>query len=109
MLIADDFFSAGCVLGSPVRAGDASDLAALRGRTLVNGREVGTGRGADVMGHPFRALAWLANHLAGRGTMLRRGEVVLLGSLVQTVWLEPGDAVRMEIEGLGATSLTLSG
>ena len=37
------------------------------GRALINGQEVGQGSGADVLGHPHHALAWLANHLASDG------------------------------------------
>ena len=100
-LIADDFFNAGCVLGKPVDAWRALDLAGLRGRMAINGVEVGTGRGADILGHPLAALAWLANALAGRGRYLNAGEFVLLGSVVETRWVEPGDLVEIEIEGLG--------
>ncbi len=63
--------------------------------------EVGRGRGADVMGHPFEALAWLANSLAQRGRSLRAGEFVFTGSVVETKWVNRGDRVVMEIEGLG--------
>ena len=64
-LIADDFFSAGAVLGPPVAA-------LARGRPCggwgapwrSTGARVGAGTGADVMGHPFEALTWLANHAA---------------------------------------------
>jgi len=101
-LIADDFFDAGCVLGAPVANWRALDLPSLTGMTLVNGIEVGRGRGADVMGHPFEALAWLANSLARRGRSLRAGEFVFTGSVVETKWLERGDRVVMTIDGLGS-------
>ncbi|MBN9023662.1 MAG: fumarylacetoacetate hydrolase family protein, partial [Rhizobiales bacterium] len=42
-LIADDFFAAGCVLGTPVA--DPGDAAALVGVTTINGAEVGRGVG----------------------------------------------------------------
>lgn len=100
-LIADDFFDAGCVLGEPVADWRALDLPALVGVTRINGVEVGRGRGSDVMGHPFEALAWLANTLARRGRGLRAGEFVFTGSVVETKWLAPGDRVEMTIDGLG--------
>jgi 2-oxo-3-hexenedioate decarboxylase/2-keto-4-pentenoate hydratase len=71
------------------------------GRALVNGVEVGRGSAADVLGHPHNALAWLANHLAADGKNLRAGQIVLTGSLVKTVWLNAGDEVFIELEGLG--------
>lgn len=100
-LVADDFFAAGCVLGEAVPRGDAPDLRQLAARALVNGVEAGRGTGADVLGHPHHALAWLANHLAGEGKGLHAGQIVLTGSLVKTVWLKSGDRVAMELSGLG--------
>jgi 2-keto-4-pentenoate hydratase len=81
------------------------DLLSVIGRAVVNGMEVGRGNGADVLGHPHHALAWLANHLADRGKMLRAGDFVLTGSLVQTAWLNAGDHVRMELLGLGSVEV----
>jgi 2-keto-4-pentenoate hydratase len=100
-LVADDFFAAGCVLGPEVTAWQDVDLPALSGATWVDGVEAGRGEGRAVMGHPFEALAWLATTRAARGRGLRAGEVVLLGSVVETRWLAPGAAVRVAIEGLG--------
>jgi 2-oxo-3-hexenedioate decarboxylase/2-keto-4-pentenoate hydratase len=99
-LVADDFFNAGCVLGAPLATWRALDLAALRGRMTINGAEVGTGRGGDILGHPLDALAWLANALAARGRQLNAGEFVLLGSVVETRWVGRGDVVEASIEGL---------
>ena len=103
-LIADNFFGAGCVLGAPVHDWQGLDLTAVQGSMYINGTSVGSGTGADIMGHPFEALAWLANSMAGRGRGLREGEFVLLGSLVETKWVERGDLVTIEQPGLGAAS-----
>ena len=100
-LVADDFFAAGCVLGTAVPRAAAPDLLAVTGRALINGAEAGCGTGADVLGHPHHALAWLANHLAEEGRGLHAGQIVLTGSLVKTVWLKAGDHVVMELAGLG--------
>jgi 2-keto-4-pentenoate hydratase len=107
-LVADDFFAAGCVLGKPVARTAAPDLLRVIGRALVNGNEVGQGTGADVLGHPYNALAWLANHLAADGKGLHAGAIVLTGSLVKTVWLKAGDSVVMELAGLGSVEVTFS-
>jgi len=103
-LVADDFFAAGCVLGKPVARSAAPDLLDVAGRALVNGDEAGRGTGADVLGHPHHALAWLANHLAAGGKGLRAGQIVLTGSLVKTVWLGAGDEVVMDLSGLGTVT-----
>jgi len=83
----------------------APDLLHVTGRALVNGAEAGQGTGADVLGHPHNALAWLANHLAADARGLRAGEIVLTGSLVKTLWLNAGDRAVMELAGLGSVAV----
>jgi 2-keto-4-pentenoate hydratase len=100
-LIADDFFASACVVGEPVAEWQSIDLGAVSGQMTINGKTVGQGRGSDIMGHPLNALAWLANHLAARGRGLAAGEIVLLGSIVETKWVNRGDTVQIEIDGLG--------
>jgi 2-keto-4-pentenoate hydratase len=107
-LVADDFFAAGCVLGPPVARSAAPNLLGVVGRAVINGVEVAQGTGADVLGHPHNALAWLANHLAADGQGLRAGQIVLTGSLVKTVWLKAGDEVTMELSGLGRAQVAFS-
>jgi 2-keto-4-pentenoate hydratase len=107
-LIADDFFNAGDVLGEPVRAWRRLDLAAIAGRMLINGQEVGVGQGADILGHPLEALAWLAGSMRDRGRALRAGEFVTLGSLVATKWVAAGDEVVIEVDGLGTARATFA-
>ena len=100
-LIADDFFNAATVVAPPVTAWQGIDLAAERGRLLVDGREIGAGRGADILGHPLEALAWLANALNDRGLALKSGDIVTLGSVVETYWLEGPCSVVVRFETLG--------
>ncbi len=89
IFIADDFYGAGAVLGTPAPLA-ADRLAEVEAHLLVDGQEVGSGTGALVMGHPLRALAWLANTLNQQASELRQGDLVLLGSLVATYWVPPG-------------------
>ena len=107
-LIADNFFNAGGVLGDAVGDWRRLDLASLTGRMLVNGREVGWGRGRDILGHPLEALAWLMGNMASRGQALNRGDFVTLGSMVTTQWVGAGDTVRIEIDGLGEAFATIA-
>lgn len=104
-LIADDFFHAGCVLGPAVTDWRATDLGAVSGRMAINGEIVGAGQGSDILGHPFNALAWLADSGLGDAYALGAGSIVMLGSVVQTVWVAAGDVVSVEIEGLGTAEV----
>lgn len=108
-LVADDFFNAGCVLGEPLHDWQELDLASLTGYARINGREVARGSGALVMGHPLHALAWLANSRAEHGQPgLKAGEFILLGSVVETQWLKPGDRVDIGVTQLGELSLEVT-
>ena len=108
-LIADDFFGAGLILGVADRDLDPNDLDQTAATMLIDGVEVGTGRGSDILGHPLEALAWLANSLNARGSLLRAGEVVTLGSLVATNWVEAGSTVTIVNDSLGEVTVRFVG
>ena len=57
------------------------------------------------MGHPFEALAFVANGLIEQGRPLRRDMIVMTGSVVGTKWPEPGDEVTVRMEGLGEATV----
>ncbi|MGH8673346.1 MAG: 2-keto-4-pentenoate hydratase [Burkholderiales bacterium] len=105
MLIADNAWNEGAVLGAPVNDWKEVDLAALQGTAFIDGERVGEGQGADVMGHPFEALAWLANNLASRGLGLWRSDVVITGSLIASRFPTPGQLVRFDAGALGSVEL----
>lgn len=105
VLIADDFFNAGVVLGPEVVDWRSLDLATIEGVMEIDGEEVGRGVGSDILGHPLAALAWLAEHRADLGLPLRAGEFVMLGSVVKTVHFEAPARVRISFEGLSEASV----
>lgn len=104
-MVAGNVWNAGVVLGAPVADWRRLDLAAVTARLTINGREIGAGKGADVMGNPLNALAWLADKLAAAGTPLKRGMVVMTGSMVPIQFPAPGDRAVVEVEGLGSAEL----
>jgi 2-keto-4-pentenoate hydratase len=107
-MIADDFFHKACVLGAGNTDWRTIDLAAVAGRTLVDGAEKGSGRGSDVMGHPLEAVAWLANMLAERGEVLAAGQIVLTGSVAPVIWIDEFPCrTDIELDGLGSVSVEL--
>ena len=108
-LIADQIFHGGAVLGIPAPDRHALHLGAIRGRMLVDGAERGTGVGADLLGHPYQALAWLAgSQTAHAFGGLRAGQVMMLGSVTPTIWLDGPCVVEVIFEGLSPVTLTLS-
>ena len=106
--IADDFFQRAIVLGPAVTDWQAVDLGAAKGTTIIGGEDKGSGHGRDVMGHPLNALAWLADRLAAAGTPLKKGQVVLTGSIVLAAQVNPGQTAACAVEGLGEARLTVA-
>ena len=104
-LIADNGWNEGAVLGYPVHEWQNIDLAAVRGVATINGKAVGEGTGAQAMGHPLDALAWVADHLARRGRGLLRGDVVITGSLITSKSAKEGELVKFALQGLGEAEL----
>ena len=106
-LIADDFYNVGCALGREIASWQSIDLPTITGAMHINGKEMGRGKGGDIMGHPLAALAWLANLRAGEGYPLKAGAFVTLGSIVSSQRVAPGDRVDIEIESLGRLAISV--
>jgi 2-keto-4-pentenoate hydratase len=107
-LIAQNTWNGGVVLGPPVADWHKADLERAVTRCWVNGEPAGEGRAGDALGHPFEAVAWLANLLNRRDRMLARGTIVMTGSSITTRFPAPGDRVRFAVEGLGEASLEIA-
>jgi 2-keto-4-pentenoate hydratase len=106
-MVAGNVWNAGVVLGTPVTDWRSQDLARVTARLSINGRAIGSGNGGDVMGHPLNALAWLADKLAAAGTPLRRGTIIMTGSMVPIQYPAAGDRAVIDVSGLGITELAL--
>jgi 2-keto-4-pentenoate hydratase len=104
-LIADNAWNEGAVLGAPIAGWRSLDLGKIHAAASINGDVVGTGVGAEAMGHPFDSVAWVAAHLATRGHGLLRGEVVITGSLVTSKRVNAGDRVSFALQDLGTADL----
>ena len=113
-LIADNGVHACLVLGPAMADWEELDLAAQEVVFESDGAEVGRGRGADALGHPLDALAWLADFgaLADRQTGvcrgLRAGDVVTTGLVTPFAYAEAGSRLRADFGPLGAVELAFS-
>ncbi|NMN99802.1 2-keto-4-pentenoate hydratase [Gordonia sp. TBRC 11910] len=74
----------------------------------INGAEVSTGSGADCLGDPLNAVAWLAQAARDNGAPLLAGQVILSGALGPMRPLAAGDDVRVDITGLGSVTAYFS-
>ena len=75
--------------------------AALLDQGTALPQRYGTGRGAEVMGHPLAPLGWHANLLAERGQARKVGMTVLTGSRSSPQPRSAGATAPMAIGGLG--------
>jgi 2-keto-4-pentenoate hydratase len=77
------------------------DLAAHRVTGRVEERSEHEGVGANVLGDPRIALAWLVNELSAHGIALRAGQIVTTGTCIVPMPIGPGDLVSAEFGALG--------
>lgn len=106
--IADNASSAGIVLGSQLIPVDQVNLKYIGLVLEKNGQIVETAAGAAVMGHPALAVAWLANKLGAFGIGLKKGEIILSGSLTKALEVKAGDLFVATFGGLGSVKVNFS-
>jgi 2-oxopent-4-enoate hydratase len=99
--VADNASSGLFVLGETLLPLERFEPAEVTMTMTLNGEVVSTGTGADCLGDPLRAVAWLAATARELGDPLRAGQVVLSGALGPMRPVEAGDEVTAEITGLG--------
>lgn len=108
-LVADNACAHELVLGEPTAADwRAVDLATHPVTARIAGGLVRRGSGANVLGDPRLALAWLVNELSSLGITLGRGEVVTTGTCMQPLEVVPGDAVSADFGTLGGLEVVLA-
>ena len=78
--IADYGLTVAVVRGGAIPNWDRQDLSTMSVVAVRAGLTAASGSGAIVLGHPLRALLWLAKSLSTTGDRLRAGEIVLTGS-----------------------------
>ncbi len=69
----------------------------------AGGKQLGSASGAQLMGHPYQALLFLVEALAGQGMQLRVGDLVSLGAFGPPVPVALGDERVVRYRGLGDT------
>lgn len=99
--IADNASCGLYVLGDVQPRQSLPDLTTITMTMTENGTLASRGVGADCLGSPWRALAWLANISRSLGSPLRASEVVLSGALGPMVAVKPGATYAATITGVG--------
>ncbi len=105
-VIADNGSHGALVLGRETADWRGLDLGRHAVALSIDGKTVTTGTGAEALGGPLRALAWLASDRARRGDGLGAGHVVTTGTCAGFHVVAPGREVRADFGVLGEVVLT---
>jgi 2-keto-4-pentenoate hydratase len=106
--VADNASSGLYVLGTERRTLAEFEPVEVAMSMSIDGVEVSSGTGADCLGDPLLALAWLARTAREYGEPLRAGQVVLSGALGPMRDVHPGATVTAAISGLGSVTAHFS-
>jgi 2-keto-4-pentenoate hydratase len=107
--VADHAGNFSLVCGPEVDNWRGLDLPACTVRHLVDGEEIAASDGANVLGNPLNALAWLANHLAGRGHALKAGHWITTGAATGPLPAPVGSTVTADFADLGTVEVRFQG
>ncbi len=108
-LIADNACTHEFILGQPAVADWRHlDLAQHPVVGAVEGRFRRDGIGANVLGDPRRALAWLVNELSALGLGLDAGAIVTTGTTMQPLDITPGSHVTADFGALGRVDVRIT-
>ena len=108
-LIADTACADWFVLGAPTSADwRGRDLVAHAVTAYRNGEKAATGSGANVLGDPRIALAWLVNEVCTYGDGIAVGQFVTTGTCVVPVPIHRGDTFRADFGDFGTVDAKLA-
>ena len=103
--VADNASFGGFLVAPWERALLEEDLSTLGLALYKNGELAAQGAGAACLGHPAKAVAWLANALAAFGVALEPGDIVMSGAWAPVQAASRGDLFTLV--GTGGRALTL--
>lgn len=104
-VIADNTSAGRIFVGETLTAVTDVDMPTESVLVSVNGNIETTGTGADIMGHPARAVSWLANRLDKRDDVLQAGELVMTGGITAAIDIESGDVYNVTFGSIGSIDL----
>ena len=96
------------VLGKPIEVKATPELVeALANMTVrladQDGKELESSKGTAILGQPLNAVLWLVKDLKASGILLKKGDLLSLGSFSRPQPPKPGTGVKVTYEGLPGT------
>tara|TARA_B110000438_G_scaffold285869_1_gene316459 strand:- start:8171 stop:8935 length:765 start_codon:yes stop_codon:yes gene_type:complete len=108
LLIADNFFSSAIAYSKGSEKIKLDELKKLKGVMKVNNKIIGQGFGRDILDDPQNALKWFLDFDFSDNNFPKAGDIITLGSLVQTFWVSKNDFIEIDIENLGNVEITFN-
>jgi 2-oxo-3-hexenedioate decarboxylase len=107
---ADNGLHGRLVVGAPLALHGLEALPAAQAKLFKGDRLVDQGVGANVLGGPLTALAFLVDLLKRQpeAAPLRAGEIISTGTLTDAHPVAPGETWRTEVAGFGGLTLAFS-
>ncbi len=107
-LVADNAVHQAWIRGTEVKEWRQLNFSEHAVELIVNGDVALRGHGANVLGNPLSALAWLANELPRWGRSLKAGDLVTTGTCTDVYTAKIGDSIRANFGELGSVALKLA-
>ncbi|QDQ00124.1 4-oxalocrotonate decarboxylase [Lysinibacillus fusiformis] len=104
-VIADNSSSSRYIVSSQKYAVNEVDLVNMGCIFTQNDEIFATSTAGSVMGHPARAIAWMANKLIARGQHIQAGDIVLSGALTGSATMRAGDSFTVGFDGMESLSV----
>ncbi|KKB36932.1 2-keto-4-pentenoate hydratase [Bacillus thermotolerans] len=105
-VVADNSSSSRYIMSEKLYRLEDIDLRLMGMVFKKNSQIESTSTGAAVMGHPARAIAWMANELSRSGQSIKPGDVVLSGALAGAVEIHAGDHFSVQFDGIGSLDIS---
>ena len=106
-IMASGMGQAGIIVGSGKANIEEFDMENETVKCFINDDLVAEGIASNIYGTPLNALYSLANILPKQGTFLKKGDIVITGSLYQNPTIDSTCNVRLEFESLGAINFSM--
>jgi 2-keto-4-pentenoate hydratase len=99
--IADFSGNAAAVMGTPCTDWRRLDFAAQGAAMIIGGVKRQEGTGAVTLGNPLNVLEWLVAAMATRGHAIRKGDLVMTGTMTGLHAPKPGEPAVADFGPLG--------
>ncbi|MBI5975046.1 2-keto-4-pentenoate hydratase [Staphylococcus canis] len=104
-ILADNTATGGVVLGETIPQLDYDTLKDVEMTLTFNGEVQKTGKATEVLGHPVKAVQWLAQKLVSHQKSLKKGDIISSGTFIPPIKAERG-TFSVEYSNVGTVSVT---